>query len=774
MLLDHMAEVGAEYEALLGPHVSSSRPEVPFYSTVLGEVIEVKGALNASYWRSNMESPVLFNTTLQKLLSHQPANNLFLEIGPHSALAGPLRQIFKQHQPDALYVPTLVRGNDDTSSLLSTVGNLFVKGLAPDFECINPGGSVLTNLPRYPWHHDDSFWDEGRVSREWRLRQFKRHDLLGSQVFEGSALEPTWRNMLCLEDVPWIRDHVINQDIVFPGAAYIAMAGEAIRQVTGTEDYTIRNLSVKAAMILHEPITTETLFSLRPHRLTTALDSTWYEFTVSSHNGTSWTKHCTGQVRAGKADSESVSEPPKTTDLPRKVSSTRWYQTMSKVGINYGPTFQGLEDISAHPVDNHAVAKVTNTVNPDESPYQLHPTTTDFAIQLSSAAAWKGQPRDFVQMPLPAYFGEIYMKRPETDAKLQLFSSVTVTARGAVNGNCFATVDGEVVLELRDLHLAPAADDASGGDQDPHAGVRLQWKPDISFLDSKDLMRTRKSIRPCYPAVQRLMFLCSIECTRRLAELPPAGMPHLEKFKTWLAAHVHQAEAEGYEAVDDASSLFALSSEERLSLIQTTAREVEASDAAAVGNAILRIFENAEGIFTGEADALDLLMQDDILRKIYDLVVEFWDFTGFLGLLSHRKPNLRVLEIGAGTGATTALVLDGLVSASGERMFYSYTYTDISAGFFVQAKERFKNVQSMEYSVLDISQDPADQGFELGSYDLIVATNVRDQHNVNLVLEANMSPLGPACHAQSRGDAGQRSEAASAGRKADAAGALLE
>lgn len=724
-VIDHMAEVGAKYQALLEPHVSSSHPKVPFYSTVFNELINKKGAMNASYWRKNLESPVLFNTTMAKLLSYEADNNLFLEIGPHSALAGPLRQIFKQHQPDAQYVPTMVRAQDDTTSLLTTAGNLFVKGIAVDLSSINPGGSILTDLPTYSWHHDDSFWDESRLTREWRLRKFPRHDLLGCQVIEGSALEPTWRNMLCLEDVPWIRDHVINQDIVFPGAAYVAMAGEAIRQVTETEDYTIRNLSVKAAMILHEPVTTEIMFSLRPHRLTTSLDSTWYEFVVSSHNGTSWTKHCTGQVKAGKADSESVSEPPQVTDLPRKVSSTRWYQTMSKVGINYGPTFQGLEDISAHPVDNFAVAKVTNTVDPNESPYQLHPTTTDFAIQLFSAAAWKGLARDFVQMPLPAYFGEIYMKRPLTDLQLQLSSNVTVTARGAVHGDGFATVGGEVVLKMRDVHLAPAADDAGADDQDPHAGVRLQWKPDIAFLDSQDLLRTRKSIRPCYPAVQRLLLLCSIECTQRLASLPPSETPHLEKFKTWLAAHVQQAKTEGYEAVDHASSLFALSSAERSSLIEATAREVEASDAAAVGNAIFRIFENAEHIFNGEADALDLLMQDDILRKIYDLVVEFWDFNDFLGLLSHNKPNLRVLEIGAGTGATTALILDGLVSAFGERMFYSYTYTDISAGFFVQAKERFKNVQSMEYAVLDVSQDPAEQGFELGSYDLIIATNVR-------------------------------------------------
>ena len=88
--------------------------------------------------------------------------------------------------------------------------------------------------------------------------------------------------------------------------------------------------------------------------------------------------------------------------------------------------------------------------------------------------------------------------------------------------------------------------------------------------------------------------------------------------------------------------------------------------------------------------------QDDTSKRIYDLVVEFWDLNDFFGLLDHNKLNHRVLEIGAGTSATTALILDGLISTFEERMFYSYTYTDISAGFFVKSKERSKSVQRME------------------------------------------------------------------------------
>ena len=64
------------------------------------------------------------------------------------------------------------------------------------------------------------------------------------------------------------------------------------------------------------------------------------------------------------------------------------------------------------------------------------------------------------------------MKRPHTDLQLHFPSSVTVTARGAVHGDGFAIFGDEVVLKSRDLHLVPAADDAGGGDQEPHAGVR--------------------------------------------------------------------------------------------------------------------------------------------------------------------------------------------------------------------------------------------------------------------------------------------------------------
>ena len=100
------------------------------------------------------------------------------------------------------------------------------------------------------------------------------------------------------------------------------------------------------------------------------------------------------------------------------------------------------------------------------------------------------------------------------------------------------------------------------------------------------------------------------------------------------------------------------------------------------------------------------------------------EYSEFLDLVAHYKPNLKILEIGAGTGGTTSTVLPRLKSAYGERMYLSYTYTDISSGFFISARERFNDYPAVEYAILDISKDPIEQGFEAESFDLIIACNV--------------------------------------------------
>lgn len=90
--------------------------------------------------------------------------------------------------------------------------------------------SILVDLPSYRWNHPTSYWHETRQSRNHRFPAFARHDLIGSRLDSYNPLEPVWRNHLRVAELPWLRDHRIHGDIVFPAAGMICAAVEAARQ----------------------------------------------------------------------------------------------------------------------------------------------------------------------------------------------------------------------------------------------------------------------------------------------------------------------------------------------------------------------------------------------------------------------------------------------------------------------------------------------------------------------------------------------------------------
>lgn len=246
-----MKEVGELYEQLLS-FVDEKVPAIPFYSSVTGECLG--HGLGASYYRRNVDLPVLFNPAVQCLLGQIPKgeNTLMLEIGPHAVLSAPLRQIFSSDGTgSAVYQASLSRGSNSLAKIHETAGELYLQGIPVKFLSINGPGNVLTNLPLYSWQHDSTqHWRESRLSKVWRHLAFPRHEILGSRVSETGELGLSWRNVLSLGDNTWLRDHKVFEDLIFPSTAYIAAVGEAIRQLTGTCDYIIRRLLIRTLIIL--------------------------------------------------------------------------------------------------------------------------------------------------------------------------------------------------------------------------------------------------------------------------------------------------------------------------------------------------------------------------------------------------------------------------------------------------------------------------------------------------------------------------------------------
>ena len=110
--------------------------------------------------------------------------------------------------------------------------------------------------------------------------------------------------------------------------------------------------------------------------------------------------------------------------------------------------------------------------------------------------------------------------------------------------------------------------------------------------------------------------------------------------------------------------------------------------------------------------------------------------------LGPPRPKVRILEIGAGTGATTAAILNMLQPFSG---CVEFCFSDISPAFIRNAKRRFEERYPwVEYRLLNIEEDISRQGFERHGFDLIVAANVlHDTRDIEVSLQQARRLLKP-------------------------------
>jgi hypothetical protein len=144
---------------------------------------------------------------------------------------------------------------------------------------------------------------------------------------------------------------------------------------------------------------------------------------------------------------------------------------------------------------------------------------------------------------------------------------------------------------------------------------------------------------------------------------------------------------------------------------------------AAIGNNLSEIFE-------GSKSSLDVMMQDDMLSKTYaqahGVVTGVQMIKDWFDLKAHKQPDMKILEVGAGTGSITLPIMQILKPRyESSPRFGSYVFTDISSGFFEPARELLKEWQGLiKFGRLDIEKDPVEQGFEANSFDVIAASNV--------------------------------------------------
>ncbi|KAL8848907.1 MAG: hypothetical protein Q9221_006065 [Calogaya cf. arnoldii] len=707
----HMREIGGDYSASIKPHLEGKQAMKPFFSSVTGSGEPEQRTLDTKYWQQNLESPVLFSRAVAGVLKHIQ-NPAFLEIGPHGALAGPARQIFAEASASPPYVSVMARNEDCVESYLKAVGQLFELNIPIDYEALAPAGVCLPGLPRYPWNHEaDELWYESRMSKEWRFAQFPKHPLLGRRQLESTSFEPSFRNLINLDDAPWLRDHMIQGTIIFPAAGYLAMAGEAVRQLSGVEDsYKLRHVVIDNALILQEGVDVEVVTNLRPHRLNDTLDSEWMEFTIASHNGQMWVKHCVGQVSAGPNKPTKIEQ---TGRLARKLGKKKVFDTLAKAGMEYGPQFQCLDDITAGTVDRTAASNLTQNLNGDEYHYHLHPVVIDAALQSGLIAANHGKIDVDNCAAMPTVLEHVQISRCAPDADMKVTASTQVQP-GDISGHFQGIADGKVVMDIPEARFKPLDEDHKQSKHHLPITARVEWRQHIDFLDEATLIKPDIPRYEWSPLLDELGLLCIIFFHRRIESATNLSTnPTIQHFAAWVSRQ--------FQALGKDHPLHVLDDETIIGKAHELGERMNDSPVAPCADSLLTVGGNIDELLCGEKSLVDLF-DDDTLTKLY-ASGNAVDRSRFIQSAAHAKPDLRILEIGASTGGSTAALMKDLILPIGKPVYSKYTYTDTSSAPLAIAKKRFQELPNVEYRVLDISKDPAEQGFEHSEYDLIVAAN---------------------------------------------------
>ena len=554
----YMEPIAEEYiqrmgELLPGQQQKKNSPPI-FFSSTHGRVVEAAELRDPHYWTKNLVSTVRFHEAVSLMLQHTEKTlskdvdaadvysiHQLLEIGPHSALQGPLRKIIEEIRPSkdgVQYRSVLKRGESGLTSAMEAAGSLHSIGYpvkvtkVNELEDVKP--NMLIDLPRYAFNHSREYWYESRLSRNFRNRQYPRHELLGAPVNDWDGKhDAIWRNWIRLSENPWVEHHTVSGAVLYPAAGFLVMVIEGCKQLSeranngkNLSGFRFKEVSFHSALrVPDNTMGVESHLYLRPVKQSAieSQASLWLEFQVcTAQEDDEFREHCRGQVLIEYEESSALDQGLENRILEEnakqniadakancktKVAAKDVYQAWEKVGLAFGPTFQTVSD----PLVNHetgtAVAEVNSTIPLLKTlmpknyiqPHLIHPTTLDGALQVCLTSLISDPSRQQKNAIVLTFVDELWVSatQPSSDVDgsqsgYTVLANTSNLSRKQFKMECTAVdqktqkprvlVYGLVVTEVDD-----EADDSPAEGEANHRSWGISWKADPTFLGPEEV-----------------------------------------------------------------------------------------------------------------------------------------------------------------------------------------------------------------------------------------------------------------------------------------------
>ncbi|KAL7809312.1 polyketide synthase [Trichoderma aethiopicum] len=749
----HMLPCSRPYlKSLLACNIKVMQPigKCTWISSVRGDTQLLRGdlsSLKGQYWVDNMVRTVLFTQAIESSIWHGGPFDLAIEVGPHPALKGPTEQTLKaSYGALPMYTGVLKRGGNDVEAFSSAIGTTWSQ-LGPVFvdfagyrslfyEAEMPAFRIPKGLPSYSWDHDKVFWREGRLSRRFRLGHDQVHELLGRRTLDDNDNELRWRNVLKLGEMPWLRGHEVLGEVLLPGASYVSIAVQAGQSVAISMEKGVRLIEVSNVNILRPVVVpegadgVETLFTTRIVETTKDHIRAEFRYYVCPDESLgSMLQTCNGDIMVyleTQADVASQYTLPSKDVMPSNLTSIdteRVYSLFQDIGLNYSGLFRGISAIDRQL--DYARTRSTWAEGLD-SAYVVHPAMLDVAFQTMFIAKAHPASRQINSALLPSRIDRVRIDPSVqftqenagagTAAEFETWA-VKQTANSLVGDlNIYNAATGQTFLQVEGLAVNTVGEQDASSDRSMFS--RTLWGQDVTLGlpdPVRDPVEDAKGLQMAH-AVERVALFYVKSILKEISQEERADFQ-------WYHQRMLEAFEDHVKIVEGGEHPIILS--EWLDDEESILHELDSKHGETIDFKLLHaVGKNLADVVRGRKQMLEVMTKDDMLNRFYMEGYASVPTNKAVGdvmrQLSFKFPRAKILEIGAGTGGTSWSVLNSIDNA-----YESYTYTDVSSGFFHLAEEKFsKFAHKMIFKVLDIEQEPKQQGFEEQTYDIIVAALV--------------------------------------------------
>jgi len=482
--------------------------------------VEPSEGLEGIYWRDNMTQAVLFADAVKNAISSNPDLGFVLEIGPHPALKGPAVQNIADVRPAPLpYSGVLARGTNDIEAFADALGTIWTHmgANSVDFQSFDkiisalaagdvPQPKLVVGLPSYPWSHGREHWHESRRSYKMRSRKQVFHELLGVLSPDSTPNDMRWSNVLKLSEIPWLNDHQLQSQPVFPAAGYVAMALEASKSLASGKEvklFEVNDLNIPKAITFEEDDSgVETLVTLtgvttshQQGNTVTADFSCYSSFASGIEQEMELMASGTIKVVFGTPTAAALACTPLDVSNMAAVDTDRFYSSLSKLGYGYIGPFRGMSALKRRFNQSSVLVDTFPCTDIDSTPYMVHPTWLDVSFQASMLAYSAPGDERLWSLHVPTSIRSIRVN-PEVCASLPTsVSQVPVCAvlDGAESFSASIEIfseDGQLgMVQVEDLTIKPFAPATEADDR--HVFTSTKW--DFASPNGASIVR---GIRP--------------------------------------------------------------------------------------------------------------------------------------------------------------------------------------------------------------------------------------------------------------------------------------